>query len=425
MKKTISVISVLGLLVAIWLGASFYSARTTGHYVASLPELYEKNDLIHIKTIEHQQSIFSSSGKFEIRFPYFLPSTDGVSSAIGMVIDYKINNLLLPASAGRIEWKLTGDETIDAALKKVMGQGPAVHGKGVIHYSGVRQSTIELSELLFKEGNNFFQLTPLTGTAKWDNHKIELKLNAEHLNIRANNHVTDWRGISIGADLNDRMQGLGTYTFNINQGKTESSTFEDMKLTKTISLANERFNIVVAQTFKNFVYDKIKLSDVSQEFVLSDLDKNSVIALQSSLRNMKDVNQLTLDERSQFAKALRGMLDKGFAIGMPKISAKIDGGSIQGKVNLEIMKLDSASGSAFSTEQRLRAAGELSVIGKGGLDNTQRATALMLGLAMASPDGLKASFEFAKGVIKLNGKSHQVSQYLGTVDSMINAALNP
>ena len=425
MKKIIGLIALVGLLVAVWLGASFYSARTTANYISSLPELYKQNNYMHIKTVEHQQSAFSSVGKFEIRYPNLFPAADGVSGAIGLIIDYKINNLLLPSSAGRIEWKLTGDEAIDAELKKLMGQGAAVHGKGIIHYNGERQSSIELSELLFKDSTNSFQLTPLKGMATWDNQKLNLQLNADHLNIRADKHVTDWRGISIGVNLSDRIQGLGTYSFNISQGKSDISTFEDMKLKKTISLANDRFNIAIAQTIKAFVFEKIKLSDMSQEFVLRDLDKDSITALQTSLRDAKDVNQLTPVERSQIAKSLRGLLDKGFSVGFPSISAKLEDGTIQGNVNIEILKSEGSADAPFVSAQRLRALGELSVNGKAGLDDTQRSTALMLGLATATPEGLKASFEFAKGVLTVNGKSHQVNQYLGGADSMINSALNP
>jgi len=425
-KKIISLVALIGLLVVVWLGASFYSARTTGNYITSLPELYKQNSYMHIKTVEHQQSAFSSAGKFEIRYPNLFPAADGgVSSAIGLIVEYKINNLLLPSSAGRIEWKLTGDDAIDAELKKLMGQGAAVHGKGIIHYNGERQSSVELSELLFKDSTNSFQLTPLKGMATWDNQKLKLQLNADHLNIRADKHVTDWRGISIEVNLSDRILGLGTYSFNISQGKSETSTFEDMKLKKTISLANDRFNIVIAQTIKGFVFDKIKLSDMSQEFVLRDLDKDSITALQTTLRDVKDLNQLTPVERSQLAKSLRGLLDKGFSVGFPSISAKIDDGTIKGNVNIEILKSEGPADAPFVSAQRLRALGELSVNGKAGLDDTQRSTALMLGLALATPEGLKASFEFAKGVLTVNGKSHQVSQYLVGADSFINAALNP
>jgi hypothetical protein len=59
------------------------------------------------------------------------------------------------------------------------------------------------------------------------------------------------------------------------------------------------------------------------------------------------------------------------------------------------------------------------------LDPVQQATALMLGLAVKTPEGLTSTFEFSNGVIKANGKTFNVNENLMFFDGMINAALNP
>lgn len=424
MKKIISLVALVGLLVAVWLGASFYSARTTGTFITSLPELYKQNDYMHIKTVEHQQSAFSSTGKFEIRFPNFIPVADVAPTALGIIIHYKISNLLLPNSAGRLEWKMTGDDSIDPILKKLFGQGPTMHGKGHIAYSGQRQSSIELSELLFKDSQTALKLTPLTGLATWDNDTLKLKLHSDHLNTRSGSIVTDWRGMHIDINLSNRNLGLGTYSFGIDKGTSESSKFEGMKLTKVASLENDRFNLALSQTIKHFSYDKFKLSDVDQEFALRGLDKDSVMSISTILRDARDVNKLSAEDRVALSKSLRALFNKGFSIGLPRLVAKLEGGSLSGDLNIDVLKADDTV-TAFSSAQRLRASGQVKLDGKGGLDRTQQMTALMLGLAVKTPEGLKTSFEFTKGVILANGKSFNVQENLKFLDDMINAVLNP
>ena len=424
MKKIISLIAFIGLLVAVWLGGSFYSARTTGNYITSLPELYKQNDYMHIKTVEHQQSAFSSTGKFEIRFPNFIPVSEGAPTALGIIIQYKISNLLLPDSAGRLEWKVTGDDSIDPLLKKLFGQGPTMHGKGHISYGGQRQSSIELSELLFKDSQTALKLTPLTGLATWNKDTLKLTLHSDHLNARSEGVVTDWRGMHIDVNLSNRNLGLGTYSFDIEKGTNESSKFEGMKLTKTASLENDRFNLVIAQTIKHFSYEKFKLSDVDQEFALRGLDKDSVMSISTILRDAKDVNRLAAEDRVALSKSLRTIFNNGFSIGLPRLVAKLDGGSLSGNLNIEILKAEDTA-KAFSSAQRLRAIGQVSLNGEGGLDKTQQMTALMLGLAVKTPEGLKSSFEFTNGVISANGKSFNVQENLKFLDDMINAAINP
>lgn len=422
MKKVIGFIVLIGVLIAIWLGASFYSAHTSGKYVTSLPELYKQNNSIHIKTIEHHQSAFSSSGKFEIRFPNFAPISNGAPTVLGLIIQYKISNLLMPDSAGRLEWKMTGVDSIDPMLKQLFGQGPTMHGKGYIGYSGQRQSSIELSELLFKDPQTALKLTPLTGSASWDNQTLKLKLNSEHLNARTESVVTDWRGMSIDIHLSNRNLGLGTYSFEINKGNSGSSAFEGMKLSKTASLDNDRFSLSIAQTIKRFSYEKFKLSDVDQEFAIRGLDKDSVLAISTILRDAKDFNKMSREERVALAKSLRELFNKGFSIGQPRLVAKVEGGSLSGDLNIEVLKAEGAP-SAFSSSQRLRAAGQVTINGSGVLDKAQQTTALMLGLAVKTPEGLKTSFVFNNGSLSVNGKIFNVKDNLKFLDDVINIAL--
>ena len=426
MKKIISLsVALVAVLIAAWLGASFYSARSTGNYVTALPDLYKQNDYMHIKTIEHQQSAFSSTGKFVIRFPNFIPVTEGAPTGLGFIVQYKISNLLLPDSAGRLEWKLTGDESIEPVLRQLFGQGPTVHGKGHIGYDGQRQSSVELSELLFKDTKNALKLTHLTGMAIWDHDKLRLKLKSDHLNARTETVVTDWHGMSIDIDLSDRQLGLGTYIFGIDKGSSESSVFEGMKIIKTASLVNDRFNLAIAQTIQQYSFDKIKLSDVDQEIALLDLDKDSMLSISSILRDAKDVNKLTQEERTNMSKFLRVLFNKGFSLGVPRLFAKTDGGSLNGNFNLAVLNAEGADSASFSSAKRLRAAGQLNLIGKGALSDAQLATALMLGLAVKTPEGLQLSFEFSNGVVKANGKTYDVKDNLKFLDNMINAVLNP
>ena len=422
MKKVIGFIVLIGVLIAIWLGASFYSAHTSGKYVTSLPELYKQNNSIHIKTIEHHQSAFSSSVKFEIRFPNFAPISNGAPTVLGLIIQYKISNLLMPDSAGRLEWKMTGVDSIDPMLKQLFGQGPTMHGKGYIGYSGQRQSSIELSELLFKDPQTALKLTPLTGSASWDNQTLKLKLNSEHLNARTESVVTDWRGMSIDIQLSNRNLGLGTYSFEINKGNSGSSAFEGMKLSKTASLDNDRFSLSIAQTIKRFSYEKFKLSDVDQEFAIRGLDKDSVMAISTILRDAKDFNKMSREERVALAKSLRELFNKGFSIGQPRLVAKVEGGSLSGDLNIEVLKAEGAP-SAFSSSQRLRAAGQVTINGSGVLDKAQQTTALMLGLAVKTPEGLKTSFVFNNGSLSVNGKIFNVKDNLKFLDDVINIAL--
>jgi hypothetical protein len=423
-KKIISFFVLIVVIVTVWLGASFYSARTTGNYIKSLPELYKQNDAMHFKMIEHQQSAFSSTGKFEIRFPNLTPIFSDAPSVIGLVVQYNISNLLLPDSAGRFEWKVTGDDTIDPMLKKLFGQGPTLHGKGHIGYSGQRQSSVELSELLFKDAETSLKMARLHGVALWENQKLNLKLHSDRLITRTENASTDLRGMSIDIKLTDRMLGLGTYIFGIDQGSNASSSFKEMKLTKTVSLDKDRFNLLIAHTMKQFTSGKFKLSDLELDFALSGWDKDSVMSLSTLSREIKYTGNLTSQERMKLSSALSDLFDKGFSIALPRVVATLNDGKLEGDIKIDVLKSETKN-ITFSSAQRLRANGQLSITGKGGLDKDLQATALMLGLAVKTPEGLKISFDLANGITKLNGKTSNEKDNLKFLDGIINSALKP
>lgn len=425
MKKiTIAVVTVAMLVVAAWLGASFYSARISGNYVTSLPEMYQQQDFIHIKTIEHQQSAFSSEGKFELRMPNVFAMSEEGQGALGFVVQYSISNLLLPKSAGRVTWQLIGDDAIDTRLTKLFGQGAAMHGHGIIQYDGKRRSSVELAELVLKDGDAFVQMTPVKGNLVWDNLALHLQLKTDRLNARAEGSALDWQGIALDVNLSDRMQGLGVYTMSADKGSSDGSSFEKMTLIKNVSLSNDRLNVSIAQTIKSYVFDQYRLNDIDQSFRLNNMDFQSVQTISSILRDAKDLRNMTLDERTKLTTAVRQLIDQGFSVALPKIAAKMDSGSIEGEAKVEILKSEGSVGRAFSTAQRVNATGQLELKGR-VLDPAQTTTAVLLGLAIPTPDGLKSAFDFSEGVIKINGRAFDIKEYLTYSDDVINSLLAP
>lgn len=425
MKKiTIAVVTVAMLVVVAWLGASFYSARISGNYVTSLPEMYQQQDFIHIKTIEHQQSAFSSEGKFELRMPNVFAMSEEGQGALGFVVQYSISNLLLPKSAGRVTWQLIGDDAIDTRLTKLFGQGAAMHGHGIIQYDGKRRSSVELAELVLKDGDAFVQMTPVKGNLVWDNLALHLQLKTDRLNARAEGSALDWQGIALDVNLSDRMQGLGVYTMSADKGSSDGSSFEKMTLIKNVSLSNDRLNVSIAQTIKSYVFDQYRLNDIDQSFRLSNMDFQSVQTISSILRDAKDLRNMTLDERTKLTTAVRQLIDQGFSVALPKIAAKMDSGSIEGEAKVEILKSEGSVGRAFSTAQRVNATGQLELKGR-VLDPAQTTTAVLLGLAIPTPDGLKSAFDFSEGVIKINGRAFDIKEYLTYSDDVINSLLAP
>jgi hypothetical protein len=72
----------------------------------------------------------------------------------------------------------------------------------------------------------------------------------------------------------------------------------------------------------------------------------------------------------------------------------------------------------------VRANGKLEAQGR-IIDNTQKRLALMLGIATETKEGLRASFQFANGSVRANGKNYDVRDNMAYLDGLINSALHP
>jgi hypothetical protein len=121
-------------------------------------------------------------------------------------------------------------------------------------------------------------------------------------------------------------------------------------------------------------------------------------------------------------QALRALLNDGFSLGIPSLTATTDGGSVQGALKLEVLPAKGPATAKFSTVDSVRASGQIEAKGR-VLDNKQRTMAMMFGLVVPTKEGLRAGFELAGGSIKANGKNFDIKANLDYFDELINDAL--
>jgi len=100
-------------------------------------------------------------------------------------------------------------------------------------------------------------------------------------------------------------------------------------------------------------------------------------------------------------------LTKGFTMGIPTLKGKAKEGKIDGELLVDVQ---AAKGGKPSMEAQLKSNGRLDVGGQ-ALTDEQRKMAVAMGAAVEHGDGLRASFEYADGLLKLNGRSIDASGF--------------
>jgi hypothetical protein len=425
MKKILIAVGVVVVIaVSGWLGASIYVGRTAATIIANLSARAGQNAAIRLTEVNHKQGLFSSAGQFEIRFNEVAVDAKSGNQMFALQVNYSVENLLLPSSSMRFKWEVKPVGKNGVEFNRLFGSEIKLTGQGKLAYGGKALSTLKLPELAMKQGKELFHLSPSSGNIVWGDKTVALQWKTDRLSSRGDDHALDINGLSFTSDIQNRARGLGAMQFAIDKFSTKEATAESIAVNVAINENNAKLELNVTPTIASLTVAGQKLSDLALEFVVKGLDIASIDTLSAIGNDSNDFRNLTADEQTRASGALQNLVAKGFSIGLPKISAKMGTGSVKGDLLIEVSKPAGSAADKFSFAQSVKANGKLEAQGR-IIDNTQKRLALMLGLATETREGLRASFQFANGSVRANGKSHDVRDNLAYFDELINAKLYP
>ena len=424
-KKLATII--IGLLLAAicaWLGASIYMGRTaTAAFKKVLAETPRQSTLRFVN-LQHQQGLLSSTGQVEIRFNGLGASPATGTQLVALQLEYRMMNLLLPASTMRFEWRLRplGDAGVE--LNRLFGSELQLSGAGSVHYGGLARSSIAMPELVLHEGKDKLQISPSSGSIAWDQSSLAFAWNTARISIRGEGNALDVQDLSLDAQLTNLRRGTGTLHLGVNKYSTSYGVAQGLSVQASVTEEGDRAAILVVPTLASLEVAGQKLRNIGLELAVRGLDQASIDTLSAVAQDSGDFQNVTADERARAAVAARKLLDRGFNITISKLAAEIGEGSLAGDMQFEVKKSDAQPPEPFSIAKRVAANGKLTSSGK-VIDGLQRRLLVMLGLATESPDGLRTDFEFNAGKLKANGRDYDLTGELGLVDDQINARLTP
>jgi hypothetical protein len=423
MKKLFAAVGgLIVVLLAVWLGASIYVGRSTEKFVATITERNKPGAALRIVNVKHDQSLFSATGSFDLQFADVSAEAKDGGALYTAQATYKVSNLLFPQSSMRFDWHIKPAGPRAQALKDFFGQEFDLHGHGKLGYGGAARSSFSLPKLAVRQGRDSLDFSPLAGNIAWGAKTLAVDFKVERLSMRTTEYVLDIQGVSLVSEVSDRQRGIGSGSLSIGKVSTKAFTAENFVLSSTTTERDNRVNLSIIPKIASLDIAGQKLRDVSLEFAVTGMNSASVEALSAVGHDSNDFRMLTADEQSRVKQALRVIVNDGFSLGIPSVSATTEGGSIQGVLKLEVLPAKGPAATRFSTVDSVRASGQIETKGR-VLDNKQRSMAMMFGLVVPTKEGLRAGFELAGGSIKANGKSFDIKANLDYFDEIINETL--
>jgi Tfp pilus assembly protein PilF len=238
---------------------------------------------------------------------------------------------------------------------------------------------------------------------------------------RRDGQAFDMQGLSIELDIDNRSKGTGSGSIKVASASASMGSLEGLELVMEAREKGDRMNSRFTNSVRKMEGAGQTLSDLRMEWALDGLHTASVETLIKLFQDSCGMDALTAKENQVAADALETLLAKGFSFGMPTLSGKAADGSIQGSF---VVELTAAAAPALA--EQLRSSGKLEIKGS-AIPPEQRDMAVATGFAVMEGDTLSASYDYAKGLLKVNNRTMDAGAFEGMLskaDEEVRTALD-
>ena len=424
-RKLVNILGGAGLVAVTWLGGSFYVNQQTEAEIKTIVDKAGTGCAVRIQNPKHQQSLFSSSGQFELHAGDQCNVDKDLRDLLVSKVEYKTNSLILPNALTRFEWTLKQVPAEESKADSLL----ELTGEGVTRLTGATFSTIQSQAFTgyFDEGS--WRLEPLVGDVEWHDNAVLFNLKSSRLVSRGGGDAIDIQGIGLHADLSDTTLSIGNTAFTVDKISTSQGFGQGFSISTMTTQNTDRLDsqvIYALNAFNALGYDG---QDLKVELGLNGMHMPSIKTLMELSEDSSSIQNLTVEEDQKYRAAIRELVNQGLSVSLTKLAGTVknaaDTSAIDGNFKI-VIKPNSAKDQAIQLAKVLESYGQ--VILKGNvLGDEQKNQLTQIGSAVSTPDGLKASYEYSAGILKTNERifdQQTVQAALISADTYINAFLN-
>lgn len=413
----------VGALIVVWLGAGMYGSGRAEAALKAFAERPSSETGLRIQNLRHQAGPLSSFGTFEVQVADQCGVAAGASS--GIEVSYALSHLILPTSPMRIEWSARPLGELAQDLAAVLGPNVKLQGAGKASFGGELSSSMSLPELAVSENGWSFNVAPSRGTLAVGATALAMNWTVDKVVARGRGEALELVKLGVVMDLKNRYLGTGTTALTVDRVSTSHGMAEGFRHATEVVQNGDRLDLKLSETLRVGQFGGKAMKDLVFEMAVKNMDAKSVETIGRLVSDSCGMQNLTSEEGSRLRQAVRTLLIKGFAFGIPRIAGTVGGGSVDGSLSLEAREAASAT-APIALASMFRSSGELLLKGD-AVSAEQKQMLISIGAAQEVPGGLKASFEYGEGVLRTNGHIFDGSQMhaaLSHADGAVNAFLD-
>lgn len=415
----------IAVLGAAWVGAGAWGAQRAEQELSAWAARSAGHDGVRLMNLRHDRGLLSSSGSVDVRFEDACSDAAGGDQPVTLQVTYKLQHLILPGSLMRFEWSVAPAGEAGAAFAKAFGGNTRLQGQGSMAMSGELQSTLALPELVVN-GAESVRMAPSTGTIRWGDNTFGLSWATDRVVLRGHGQAFEAQKLSLELDLKNRRLGAGTASFAVESMSAGAGTAEGLKLTSEVVERGDRLDMSFKPSLRKLDVAGQTARDLMLDVGITGVHAASIETLGQIVGDTCGLEHTTAAEAQKLRGALRTALARGFTLGITKIGGSIGNGSIDGMLQVRIDPTTGGPDAPILLAKVLRSQATLTIKGD-AIGPDQKQMAIAMGAATEVPGGLQGSFEYAEGLLKVNGRSFDggdVHQALATADRHLNGFLS-
>ncbi len=390
----------VALIGAVWIGGGVYAGKTAEAELRRLVAESMASKSYRLTNLNHRGGFLGTDGSSDLSLIDECEDP-GAAPYFSAKINYQFSNLIMPTSLARFEWTVEATGEAKAAFEKLFGGEAKLEGKGTVGFTGHLRSDMDLPEMKWANSGALVKVSSSTGVIDSGKDTLALDWTTSKISMRGNGEAFEAEGLGMQMDLTSVKRGLGSFSLSLDKLATGMGSAEGMMFASEVIAKGDRIDMTMTPSVKSISGGGKNLKDLVVQIAINGLHAGSIehlIALSQSSCNFRN---LTQDEQKQMRASVQTLLFGGFSAGIQKISGTVDGDSLDGKLMVELTK---TGGTTFRLEEALRSSGSLILKGK-NLDPDSKKTLVSLGFATETPEGLRAEFSYADGILKVNGKA--------------------
>ncbi|MBQ0929048.1 DUF945 family protein [Ideonella sp. 4Y16] len=414
---------VCALAAAGWVGAGAWSGQ---QLEAELQALQARpagaGTAVRVSGLKHQRGLLSSSGELEVRLEPGCDAAEGQDEPVTLHVRYQASHLPLPTALMRFDWQALPTGDTGRAFAELFGQATTLSGRGSVTPGGALRSEMSLPELSVRRAGSALQVAASQGFISVHGKAVGFGWTWPRVVARGDGQAVEMKDVALDLDLSNRFLGTGSAQFAVGAMSTGLGQLEGLTLRSEARENGDRLDMSIRPAVAKLVAAGQALEGLALELHVKGLDTRSVETLTTTFSASCGLQALTASEGQAVRDAVQRLLTRGFSAGIGQLSGRSGEGAIDGQWSVE---LQPARGAQIRLAEQLRSSGRLDV-GAGLLTPDQRQTLLAMGMAVEQASGLRASYDYADGLLKVNGRTLDAGgfqQTLAEADTRIAAQL--